>query len=305
MLYLALAVACSLAIAVIFKISEHRGMDRVALLTVNYAVAFAVAGGLLTAGVGAVGEGLALQPSLLALGVLTGALFIAGFILFAYAIRVAGISLATGVMRLAVALPFLASWFIWNEVPSPAQIVGLAVAGVAFFLIAQRSAPASAAHVAAVGTPGENGDDRLRVAGVLALLFLAGGTVDVAMKTFDETFAATNSRALFLLMVFGVAFLIGLVLVVMRGVRRGTWPRGVTVAWGIGLGIVNYGSAEFILQAIARLSGPFVFPVNNIAVVIGAALVGVFVWGERLSTANKLGLGLAALALVLLGTGRT
>jgi len=305
MLYLALAVACSLAIAVIFKISEHRGMDRVALLTVNYAVAFAVAAGLLTAGVGAVGEGLALQPSLLALGVLTGALFIAGFILFAYAIRVAGISLATGVMRLAVALPFLASWFIWSEVPSPAQIVGLAVAGVAFFLIAQRSAPASAAHIADVGASADDGDDRLRVAGVLALLFLAGGTVDVAMKTFDETFAATNSRALFLLMVFGVAFAIGLVLVVMRGLRLGTWPRGATVAWGIGLGIVNYGSAEFILQAIARLSGPFVFPVNNIAVVIGAALVGVFVWGERLSTANRLGLGMAALALVLLGMGRT
>ena len=129
MLYLALAVACSLAIAVIFKISEHRGLNRVALLTVNYAVAFAMAGGLLAAGVGAVGDGLALSPGLLALGVLTGALFIAGFVLFAYAIRVAGISLATGVMRLAVALPFLASWFVWGEVPSLAQIIGLGVAG--------------------------------------------------------------------------------------------------------------------------------------------------------------------------------
>ena len=306
MLYLALAVTCSLAIAVIFKISEHRGLDRVALLTVNYAVAFAMAGGLLAAGVGAVGDGLALSPGLLALGVLTGALFIAGFVLFAYAIRVAGISLATGVMRLAVALPFLASWFVWGEVPSLAQIIGLGVAGGAFFLIAQRHAPASAAHVAdAERVADDDHGDRWRVAGVLALLFLAGGTVDIAMKTFDETFAATNSRALFLLMVFGVAFGIGLVLVLSKGLRTGAWPSGATVAWGVVLGVVNYGSAEFILQAIARLSGPFVFPVNNIAIVIGAALIGVFVWGERLSTANRLGLGLAALALVLLGMGRT
>lgn len=305
MLYLALAVACSLAIAVIFKISEHRGMDRVALLTVNYAVAFAVAGGLLATGVGAVGEGLALSPSLLALGVLTGALFIAGFVLFAYAIRVAGISLATGVMRLSVALPFLASWFVWGEIPSTAQIVGLLVAGAAFFLIARRSAPATTAHVVGMAEAREEEGDRLRVAGVLALLFFAGGTVDVAMKTFDEAFAATNSRALFLLMVFGVAFAIGLVLVVMRGLRSGVWPRGATVVLGVGLGVVNYGSAEFILQAISRLSGPFVFPVNNIALVIGAALIGVFVWGERLSTANKFGLGLAALSLILLGMGRT
>ncbi len=304
MLYLALAVACSLAIAVIFKLSERRGMNRVALLTVNYAVAFAVAGGLLATGVGAVGEGLALSPGLLGLGVLTGALFIGGFVLFSYAIRVAGMSLATGVMRLAVALPFLASWFVWGEVPSPGQLVGLAVAGAAFFLIARRNAPASTASVVHVADPASERADRLRVAGVLALLFLAGGTVDIAMKTFDEAFAATNSRALFLLMVFGVAFALGFVLVVTRGLRTGAWPRGATVGWGIVLGVVNYGSAEFILQAIAQLSGPFVFPVNNIAIVIGATLLGVFVWGERLSGANRLGLGLAAVALVLLGMGR-
>lgn len=305
MLYLFLAVTCSLTIAVIFKVSERRGLDRVALLTVNYAVAFVVAGGLLATGVGAMGEGLALSPSLLALGVLTGALFIAGFVLFAYAIRLAGISLATGVMRLAVALPFLASWFVWGEVPSPAQVVGLAVAGAAFFLIARRNTPVSTASIVDVAMPVEGGEDRLRVAGVLALLFLAGGAVDVAMKTFDEAFAAANSRALFLLMVFGVAFGIGLVFVVRRGLRTGTWPRRTTLAWGVGLGVVNYGSAEFILQAIARLSGTFVFPVHNIALVIGAALVGVWVWGERLSVANRFGLGLAALALVLLGMGRT
>ncbi len=301
MLYLALAVTCSVAIAAIFKFSERRGMDRVALLTVNYAVAFAVAGGLLASGVGAVGEGLALRPGLIGLGVLTGTLFITGFVLFSYAIRVAGMSLATGVMRLAVALPFLASWFVWGEVPSPAQLIGLAVAGVAFFLIARRNAPASTAEIVDVADSANEHADRLRVAGVLALLFLAGGSVDIAMKTFDEVFAAANSRALFLLMVFGVAFGIGLVFVVARGVRTGDWPRGATLGWGVVLGVVNYGSAEFILQAIARLSGPFVFPVNNIAIVIGATLLGVLVWGERLSAANRLGLGLAAVALVLLG----
>ncbi|MEP0546869.1 MAG: hypothetical protein ABJF88_08055 [Rhodothermales bacterium] len=304
MLYLALAVVCSVAIAAIFKLSERRGMNRVALLTVNYAVAFAVAGGLLATGVGAVGEGLALSAGLIGLGVLTGALFIGGFVLFSYAIRVAGMSLATGVMRLAVALPFLASWFVWGEVPSAPQLVGLGVAGAAFFLIARRNAPASTANVLHVADPAGVRADRLRVAGVLALLFLAGGTVDISMKTFDEVFAASNSRALFLLMVFGVAFGIGLVLVVLRGVRTGEWPRGATLGWGVVLGVVNYGSAEFILQAIARLSGPFVFPVNNIAIVIGATLLGVFVWGERLSGANRLGLGLATVALVLLGMGR-
>jgi drug/metabolite transporter (DMT)-like permease len=296
MLYLALAVACSLAIAMIFKLSERRGLNRISLLTVNYAVAFGLAGVLLAAGFDAVGEGLALSPGLLALGVWTGALFIGGFVLFSYAILLAGMSLATGVMRLAVALPFMASWLVWGEVPSGPQLAGLAVAGVAFFLIARRGDQPAAELPVGSGEPAA-----WQVAGVLALLFLAGGAVDVSMKAFDELFAATSSRSLFLLMVFGVAFGIGLGWVVWRGLRSGQWVRRGEVGLGVLLGLVNYGSAEFILQAIARIPGTFVFPANNIAIVVGAAVLGVVVWGERLSGPNKVGLGLAAGALLLLG----
>lgn len=296
MLYLALAVACNLAVAMIFKLSERRGLGRASVLMVNYAVAFVIAAGLLAAGTGAVGEGLAPSAGLVALGTWTGALFIGGYGLFSYAILLTGMSLATGVMRLAVALPFLASWFVWDEVPSPAQVAGLLVAGVAFFLIARPADPPDAASGLEVRQR-----DGWRVAGVLALLFLAGGSVDVSMKAFDELYGATSSQALFLLVVFGVAFGIGLALVVRRGVRDGVWPGRAEVGLGALLGVVNYGTAEFILQAIARLSGPFVFPANNIALVVGAAVLGVVVWGERLSATNKLGLGLAAGALLLLG----
>src|SRR5690606_5478000 len=104
MIWLALAVACSLAIAVIFKVTERWGLDRAAVLTANYAVAGGVAAALLDGGSAAPSVGL------VALGVGTGVLFIAGFYVFAYAIRAAGMGLAAGVMRLSVVLPFLASW---------------------------------------------------------------------------------------------------------------------------------------------------------------------------------------------------
>lgn len=294
MLYLGLAVACSLAIAMIFKLSERRGLDRIALLTVNYAIAFVLAGALLASESGTGGEGLVLEAGLLGLGVWTGALFIGGFALFSYAILLAGMSLATGVMRLAVALPFLASWFIWGEEPSAAQLAGLGLAGIAFFLIARRGEQP-------VESVSGRGPAAWQVAGVLALLFLAGGAVDTSMKAFDELYAATSSRSLFLLMVFGASFVLGLGWVIWRGMRSGQWVRREEVGLGVVLGLVNYGSAEFILQAISQLSGTFVFPANNIAIVVGAAVLGVVVWGERLSRTNKIGLGLAAGALLLLG----
>jgi hypothetical protein len=135
---------------------------------------------------------------------------------------------------------------------------------------------------------------------VLGLLFLAGGLVDVALKTFGEVFAPSHGRALFLLVVFGVAFAVGLALVVWTGLREGRWPDAGALGWGALLGLVNYGSAEFILRALAELRGTFVFPANNVAVVMGAALLGAVVWGERLSKGNAIGLALAAAALLLL-----
>jgi uncharacterized membrane protein len=104
-----------------------------------------------------------------------------------------------------------------------------------------------------------------------------------------------------LLLAFGVAFLVGVGIVLWQGVVRDHWPTGRTLGWGLLLGIVNYGSLEFLLRAIEALPGPFVFPANNIAIMSLAALLGVSVWGEHLSRPNRIGLGLAAVALLLLG----
>lgn len=319
MLYLVLAVVCSVSIGMIFKYAGREGMDRVALLTANYAAAVGVAVIILAAGVRDVSGGLVLSPSLIALGVGTGALLIFGFFVLSLATDVAGMSLAIGVMRVSVVIPFLASWFIWSEEPSLFQIVGLVLASIAFFLIARthRDEPRNEATPVPVATEGpvEGGPAATspapqpdeptdysaeRVFGVLALVFLSGGAVDVTMKTFEETFGAISSRVLFLLLAFGIAFLIGLAIVLWRGLREGAWPEPRTVAWGVGLGVINYGSLEFILRAIEALPGTFVFPVNNIAIVILAALVGVLVWKEHLTRYNQWGLALAVVALVLL-----
>lgn len=287
MLDLVLAVCCSLAIAMIFKHAGRRRLDRLTLLTVNYAAALALAVGLLAVsgrGLGAFGGG----PLLLMLGGVTGALFIGTFFLYALATEVAGLSLAVGVMRVSVVIPVMASWWVWGEVPSGPQALGLALATGSFLLIARPSR-------------GEAEGVSRRAFVLLALVFCAGGLVDVLMKTFDEGFATTTSQAAFLLLVYGVACGLGAVLVGVRWGRSGRLPGGAVLAWGVVLGLVNYGSTAFFLRAIRQLAGPFVFPANNLAIVLGGALLGVFVWGERLSRASRLGLALAALALVLLG----
>lgn len=294
MIYLALAVGCSLGIGMIFKYAGQRRMDRIELLTANYLAAVAVAVPLLYLD-GGFGEELEWSGGLIALGGFTGALFIAGFFLLSLATDLAGMGLSVGVMRVSVVIPFVASWVIWDEVPSIAQGAGLVLAGVAFFMISRKNRPERNVLM------GRNGDDAspLKIFAVLALVFVVGGLVDTMMKAFDEEYGADNSRALFLLLIFGVAFSLGLA-IKLRDYLRGARPDSKTLLLGGLLGVVNYGSVEFLLRAIRALSGPFVFPANNIAIVIGAALLGVFFWRERLSHLNWLGLAIASVALVLL-----
>ncbi len=308
MVALALAVACSVAIGMIFKHAGRRELDRTALLTVNYAAAVALAVGLLGFGGRSVQEGLSLSRGLVTLGVGTGGLLIAGFFALAWATKVAGMSLAIGVMRVSVVVPFLASWLVWGEVPSVAQGIGMGLAMGAFFLLAHRRSAPEPVPAGASPRPEESPSASAPLpsvdwyaAGVLALTFCLGGAVDVSMKAFEEGFGDGNSRVLFLLLAFGVAFLVGAAIILRRGVKRGEWPTPPTIAWGVLLGVVNYGSLEFLLRALEVLPGPFVFPANNIAIMTLAALLGVTVWNERLSRANRIGLVLAGIALLLLG----
>lgn len=289
MTWLLLAIACSIGVATVFKATERRHLDRAALLAANYAAGALLA--LALQGTDVAGGRAAVDAGLVALGVAQGVLFIAGFWLFSFAIGRAGMGLAAGVMRLSVVVPVVAAWAVWGEPVSPTQMAGLALAGAAFFLVA-RPAADDAGPSAQLGGG--------RTFGALALLFLAGGLVDVLNMAFTEIYAATADASLFLLFVFAVAFAVGATAVVATGVRTGRWPRRETVLWGVGLGVINYASADFFLRAIEQLPAPFVFPANSVAIVFGAALVGQVGWQERLSPANWAGLAVAAVALVLL-----
>ena len=305
--FLFLAVACSLGIATVFKLAERRDLDRTALLAVNYAAAAVLALVLQGADPGALAD---VAAGAVALGVVQGVLFIGGFWLFSLAIREAGIGLAAGAMRLSVVVPVVVSWAVWGEAPTLVQGAGLVLAGAAFVLLAQPAASPddtvageAPAAAAAAGAAVEARPGARRAGGaalLLGALFLSGGLVDVLMKAFQKGHAASVPTATFLLFVFGVAFAVGAAAVVATGVRTGRWPGLDVVVWGVGLGVINYGSAEFLLRALGTLPAPVAFPLNSVSIVLGAALIGRLAWGERLSRANGAGLALAAVAVALL-----
>lgn len=315
MIYLLASIGCSIAVSAVFKANEEKRGDRWALLAVNYAVATACAVAILALdSESTVSWELLVRPlavdgsGITGLTLLTGALFIGTYFVLAWATRVAGMGLATGVMRVSVVLPVLASWLVWHEVPTVGQTAALILGSVAFFCIADRPAEGEDRVTGEAAPSGRLDSDVLgrsaagwiRTSGVLLLLFVSGGVVDTCIKAFDEWYAAGVSDTLFLTAVYFVATLLGTILVLVRRIVHGGWPTGAVWARGGLLGLLNYSATLFFLRAVRRLEGPFVFPANSIAIVVGAALVGVYAWNERLTRANRVGLALAVVALLLL-----
>ncbi len=325
MIFLLFAITCSLAFGVLFKIAGLHDVDGLGLVSVNYVVAAIVVAFVL-----ALGHNPAIRdadPKFLLLGTLTGLLFIGGFVLLALATRTAGMSLALSVMRVSVVIPFTYSWLYWKEEATVLQLIGLGIACCAFFLITRKPdrhrqsgsdrledpdavllSPSETFERPDQQAPNSKPSGRtiaasrnVSIAAVsLVLLFISGGLTDVSMKTYDELFESTYSTWEFMGLVFGTAATVGIVsLSFTRRFTRRVFT-GRLVAMGVILGVVNVASVEFLLRAVEALSGTFVFPALNISVVIGAAIMGVVFWKERLSRSNRIGIGLAALALFLM-----
>jgi drug/metabolite transporter (DMT)-like permease len=206
-------------------------------------------------------------------------------------VQTIGVAVVIGVLRTSIVLAFLASWLVWNEDPSAAQFVGMLVAISAFFLIAKLDGPTG---------PTTTGPSRKVRLIVLAILFFNVGAVDVSLKAFNEWFAADFHLTVFAWLVFSSAAAYGFVAIVIRGFLRGRWPDWRSIAWGVVLGIINFGSIDFLVRALDVLPGTFVLPVNGVVGTISAAFLGVMVWREHLSRLNWAGIGMAATALVLL-----
>ena len=283
--YLTIAALCSIGIGAMFKVAAIREIDQTYLIFVNYVVA-TVAGVLIA---GSRIASLITQPELLGLSIGTGVLFILGFYAMGRATKIAGVALTLSSWRMSVVIPFIASWIIWGEDPSGFQLLGLLVAIAGFFLISNPM--------------GSKSGSRQSV-WLLFFVFAIGGIVDTLFKTMTENFASADDILSVSCLIFGAATISMIVPIAIRTSRQTEKSDFSTaVIPGVVLGLINLGSIVFLLAALDSIPGTVVFPVNNISVVAGAAILGTVVWDEGLTRSAKLGVALAVISLILLTAG--
>ena len=276
MLYLILAIMSSTMISVVMRLSSDKISANLSMLAVNYLICAVL-------GAGYAGFDLWLPAATgfsltVGLGVLSGVLYLSGFVMLQRSIRKNGIVLSSIFMKLGLLVPIGMSLLMFHEIPTPAQILGFFIAVCAIVLINLK----------------KDADAKGFGLGLIALL-LVGGGCDAMSKVF-EVYGPANLSEQFLFYTFAVAFLLCAGIAAYGKERPGLRE----LMFGTLIGIPNFFSAKFLLLALGRLPAVVVYPSFSVATLLCITLAGVAVFRERLGKLQWVALTAIVAALVLL-----
>lgn len=281
-LYLALSAACSLLIVHFLKQTEVKKLRTLNTLTVNYLVAFGIAFliGFNRQSGNQIGE--ATIVFFLFCG-LVGVFFIGNFLVYSKSVHANGMGITIAAMRLSLLVPVLVSLYLYAEYLTTFEIAGVVLAFSSLLLLIPKKSTIKIRGVNA--------------GWLLLITFMLSGFADASLKVYKEDFSLQLNESLFMGMVFFGAFIIGLILCL---IRTGPLITKKEVQLGAAIGLPNLYSAIFLIYALDGIDGAIAFPVVNILIVLGGTVLGILRWGDKISNLQWLGIMTAIIAILLL-----
>ncbi|MEC5209697.1 drug/metabolite transporter (DMT)-like permease [Psychrobacter sp. PL15] len=311
MMYLTIAVLCSVAVSVLLKVLRQQNIDIRQTIVAGYPVAFLLTWVLLKPELSGVAELGGAWAIIIALGVLLPAVFV----ILGRAIAAVGMVATDAAQRLSLIIPIIAAFILFGEVLTGTRIFGLALGFLALGALVYRpqqpatvndtaSVNMNGANLSSAGTnntsinnPSNNGINKnvLRTPLWLFGVWVGYGIIDILFKQVAKQGAAFP---LTLFVSFGLA---GLLLFLYLLITRVRWQGRALVA-GLLLGALNMGNIYAYIRAHQVLSDSpsIVFTGMNVGVIAVATLIGVGVFKESLNRINVLGLVLAMSCVVVL-----
>lgn len=286
MIYLLLSIFTSTCIFIMFKLIAKNQVNILQAIVVNYTVCVII--GLFVQGnFPSINEIIYNQWFTHAL--MIGGLFISVFYLTALTVKYSGVAVASIANKLSLIIPVIAAYFLYQDNFTLLKILGIIIALLAVVLAAYKK-------------ESEHHKHNFQYYFYPALVLLGGGVIDTFTKWNEEYFLKDTEFDLFLIFVFGTAAAIGWIILSYRYFYLKEKLNVKSLGHGIALGIPNYGSMAFLLAAlnVEGWQSSVVFPINNIAVVAASCLIATFVFKEKLTKTNIVGIFLAIVAILLI-----
>ncbi len=276
MFFLLLTILGCAMVSILMRLSEGKVKNGIGMLEANYiacvliSAASAGFGNLFPSEAGIAKTGL--------LGVITGVLFLACYLLFQLNIRKNGVVLSSTFSKLGLMVSVVMSILFFGEKPTVSQTIGFVLAVGAIFLINYQKEDTKSGFKAG-----------------LVLLLLVGGASDAMAKVFEELGTASQEPQ-FLFYTFLVALVLCTALMLYKKQRMGVWE----ILFGVLIAIPNFVSSRFMLRALSVIPAVIAYPASSVGSILVVTMAGVLFFHERLAKRQWIGMGAILIALVLL-----
>lgn len=280
--FVIISVLCSVTVAVIIKLARMRGINHRQLIVWNYPVALLLTYILLPPDLSSV-RSISLPWALyLPLGFMLPAIFVC----IALSVQHSGIVKTEVAQRLSLFIPLLAAFSIFDESIAATKMAGIGVGllAIVFSIGWNRHGHLAKSHHWAYPL----------------CVFFGIGVIDVFFKQVALTQEVDYMTSLWI--IFLLAFIVALgFLTYWLLVKKEAFDLRSLFA-GLILGIFNFSNILFYMKAHRALpeNPSIVFTGMNIGVITIGAIIGVYLFGEKLSRLNKIGIALALLSVLLI-----
>lgn len=284
MFYVFFSVICSVTVSVILKMARQYQVDTTQMIVWNYPLAALLTLFLLDPSFA--GFSVAQLPWIVYIGL---AILLPGiFVAISSSIRYTGIVRTEVAQRLSLIIPLVAAFWLFNETPQVGKLLGVAIG--------------LGAILCSIGWhKGRNqyGTNH-KMWSFPLIVFLGMGVIDILFKTIAQHTGVPYTTSMFF--VFVLAMLVAITYLVYVVFSRKKMFSVHAIFWGIALGLFNFGNILFYMKAHRAMpeNPSIVFTGMNIGVILLGAVVGTAFFDEKLTKLNKIGLGLAVLAVLII-----
>jgi len=266
---------------VIFKYFNIYKVNTLQAIVINYLVAFVI--GMLNANAFGKIPTITSQPWFLG-ALCLGVLFVSVFFVMAKTAQYNGLSVASIAGKMSLVIPIVLSVVLYKESVTWLKVLGILMALVAVYLSSVKE-----------------GNEKEKQSSLLfpILLFLGSGIIDTLLKFVETNYV--SDVPFFSGSLFGVAFIVGVFILVYKGFTTKENISFKSIIAGIVLGVPNYFSIVFLIKAfkIESLDSSTLFTINNVGMVVVSSIIGFLLFKEKFNIKKLIGIGLAIFGIIL------
>jgi len=213
--------------------------------------------------------------------------FILIFTLVGKSTELLGVATTSIAFKLSFIIPTIVAILFYGDQLTIYKIIGIISAIVAVYFITYQKSDSDS----------KNNNKNAWLLPVL--IFVGSGITDSIFNVIQRNYTPVGFDHIVTIMVFFGAFLSGMM---MYGFNKEMYQWKNVIA-GIVLGVPNYGSLYFLLQALKHTgyAPSTLFPINNLGIVVVSAIIGLLIFRESFSAKKIIGFALAIASIVMIG----